>query len=61
MIELKPCPFCGHTPVLIIKDNYAEVRCRHCGANFYRAVDAYCCVRDEVVNSWNRRTKNNSN
>lgn len=51
--ELKPCPFCGATVMVITENegvNYSYIHCFKCGANF-------CLDEKELVKTWNRRSK----
>ena len=53
--DLKPCPFCGHIPILREDKNYTYVRCS-CGAKgaaYLHGVKA----RAFAIKAWNRRTE----
>lgn len=52
--ELKPCPFCGGKAKInkIEQGRLYEVECQYCYANVYDD------TIDDVIEYWNRRTKN---
>ena len=61
MDELKPCPFCGGTPITVVDDETEEkfgVKCFKCGGSIYPEKETLY----EAIEAWNRRmTNDNSN
>ena len=58
MIELKPCPFCGHDAVIRTEDEVFRIN----DLKAYRAECTRCCgnsgwysSEDEAANAWNMR------
>lgn len=52
MPKLKPCPFCGHEPILTTK----AITCGYCGALMVACKDYDDKVRlDWLVDAWNNR------
>lgn len=54
MSKLKPCPFCGKTPVTVVDDETEEkfgVKCFSCGGAIYPEKETL----DEAIEAWNRR------
>lgn len=59
MVELKPCPFCGGTDIVIHRDDGLlaqrlniwryKLCCQSCFAQFYRG------TKGEIIEAWNRR------
>ena len=58
MINLKPCPFCGKTPVTVVDDETEEkfgVKCFACGGAIFPEKDTL----EEAIEAWNRRVGDN--
>lgn len=64
MKKLKPCPFCGSTPLAVVNDetevvdNETEVikfgvKCFNCGG----AIRAEKDTLDEAISAWNKRAR----
>ena len=63
--SLKPCPFCGGTPLLLMSGHGAEIQCSECGAItvFSKERLEYCSGLGEsseeherkTMRAWNRR------
>ena len=53
-LELKPCPFCGHSAKLVEDEGAYKVFClgAHCDAQY-----GWCGTAKQAVNGWNRRTE----
>ena len=51
MNKLKPCPFCGKTPVGVVDQKFWRVVCQACGAK----CGAYLS-QSAAESAWNRRT-----
>lgn len=50
-VELKPCPFCGNT-CLVLRPRFASfIKCNDCGT--IKIGDTF----EECVEKWNRRAK----
>lgn len=57
MAELKPCPFCGWKPMIIVDEKTEEkfgVKCFSC----YGMIEPRKETKDEAIKAWNRRIKN---
>lgn len=58
--ELKPCPFCGGTPILYV-NNGVRVICNNCNASTITLVDHYFSDNYHgtavlsVIERWNKR------
>lgn len=56
MIELKPCPFCGGTPDILI-DEFGEdmrrylLKCEECDG----MIEHWFPTVEDAINAWNRR------
>ncbi len=55
MPELNPCPFCGHTNIIVRRETVLlplyRCYCADCGA-----MTGLCISRENAVERWNRRT-----
>jgi Lar family restriction alleviation protein len=53
--ELKPCPFCGGSAILVelprSKKTFAKCKNNCCEQNIF------CKTRDEAIEAWNRRSE----
>ena len=59
--ELKPCPFCGKIPKIIISKNsnskdFYSVECKRMSCTFLVSTFAYRTEK-EAIEAWNRRSK----
>ena len=51
---IRPCPFCGKTPVTVVDDETEEkfgVKCFNCGGSIYPEKETLA----EAIEAWNRR------
>ena len=54
MRKLKPCPFCGEKPVLILHNGYYSVKCQNinCPSKLFASIN-----QKDIVDAWNTRLK----
>ena len=56
--ELRPCPFCGHSAMIVATENFNSVRffvaCNICGVETPRISR----TQSEAISAWNRRPSN---
>ena len=54
MRKLKPCPFCGEKPVLILHNGYYSVKCQkiNCPSKLLASIN-----QKDIVDAWNTRLK----
>lgn len=52
--KLKPCPFCGETPLLILHMGYYSVECKNmvCPSRLTASIN-----KNDIVDAWNTRLK----
>lgn len=52
--KLKPCPFCGETPLLYLHMGYYRVECQNkeCPSRLTASAN-----KNDIVNAWNTRLK----
>lgn len=65
MTELKPCPFCGHKPLVKSDNRYPrpeceritayEVVCENVDCVIYYADNKYFRTAKQAIEAWNRR------
>lgn len=67
MAELKPCPFCGGTPELIIESSF-DATGLYAVANYYKIACARCFAcsgkigyKAIAIAAWNRRAGEDGN
>ena len=53
-MELKPCPFCGRSPMVIVEDGCHYVACE-CGAMMLDGLSQMFDTAAEAIEAWNRR------
>ena len=68
-VKLKPCPFCGATPFLLINSSaeriYAKIKCDRCNVERSDIIAGLCtwneleCCKDRVLEKWNTRCHEN--
>lgn len=51
-VELKPCPFCGGTTLLMNKGSNCWITCNDCKAEGPYEIGQ---TEDEAITAWNRR------
>lgn len=53
--ELKPCPFCGHSAMIVATENFKSIRffvtCKICGVETPRIAR----TQAQAISAWNRR------
>lgn len=57
MQELKPCPFCGHKPLLryMKSGGYYRIDCPNCDIVFRVGAGAKERIPERIIHAWNRR------
>lgn len=58
MMELKPCPFCGNTPVLVRWGNKWCVECHSDDCEI--RPETAIALKEEAVEAWNRRVNDDT-
>ena len=68
-VKLKPCPFCGAKPFLLINSSaeriYVKIKCDRCNVERLDIIAGLCtwgeleCCKDRVLEKWNTRYTEN--
>lgn len=53
MVNIKDCPFCGKSPMVIVEDGYHYVACE-CGAMMFDGLSQMFDTAAEAIEAWNR-------